>query len=62
MCYTCGCKQPYNDMGSDDNITEAHFQRAGGGAEGSAQAKRNMIELLQIELERDELAEPAQQY
>ena len=63
MCYTCGCKQPYNNMGSNDNITEEHFQQAArAGNETVSDAKRNMIELLQIELDKGELARPDKQY
>ena len=66
MCYTCGCKRPFDDMGSKDNITEDYFERAGSteaiGQAGSAKAKQNMLELLQLEPEKNELAHPAKQY
>ena len=66
MCYTCGCKRPFDDMGSRDNITEDYFERAGSteaiGQAGSAKAKQNMLELLQLEQEKNELEHPAKQY
>ena len=66
MCYTCGCKRPFDDMRDQNNITEAFFERAGAteaiGQAGSAKAKQNMLELLRLELERNELEHPARQY
>lgn len=66
MCYTCGCKMPYNDMGSKDNITEDYFDRAGKteaiGEAGKLAAKKNMIELLEKEVKREELENPKTQY
>lgn len=60
MCYTCGCKRPYDDMGSPNNITERNFEAAGHGDVRAA--KENMIELLRLELEKDELQSPKEQY
>jgi hypothetical protein len=66
VCYTCGCKRPFDDMGSRDNIIEDYFERAGSteaiGQAGSAKAKQNMLELLQLEQEKNELGHPAKQY
>jgi hypothetical protein len=53
-------------MGSKDNITEDYFERAGSteaiGQPGSGKAKQNMLELLQLEQEKNELEHPAKQY
>ena len=66
MCYTCGCKMPYNAMGDSNNITEKFFEEAGQTEAidnaGVVQAKKNMMELLQAELEANELEKPKQQY
>lgn len=67
MCYTCGCRRPADTMGEPDkNITEDYFEKAGDadaiGKAGKKKAKQNMIELLQIELEKDELDKPREQY
>jgi hypothetical protein len=29
MCYTCGCKLPYEDHGDPDNIIEEDLRKAG---------------------------------
>lgn len=56
MCYNCGCGIPDNNMGSDDNITTATFDRA---AEASDQtpeeAKREVLKMLQEELPEEPL-------
>jgi hypothetical protein len=66
MCYTCGCKRPYDDMGSSDNIIEGYFEKAGQTdaikEAGKMQAKQNMLELLKLELEDEQLERPQQQY
>ena len=66
MCYTCGCKRPFDDMGSKDNITEDYFERAGSteaiAQAGSVKAKQKMLELLQLEQDKNELEHPAKQY
>jgi hypothetical protein len=66
MCYTCGCKRPYDEMGDPKNITESYFEEAGQtvaiGKAGTVEAKRHMLELLQLELERTELDKPKEQY
>jgi hypothetical protein len=53
-------------MGARDNITEDYFELAGEteaiGHVGSLQAKQNMLELLRLELESGELANPREQY
>ncbi len=66
MCYTCGCKRPFDTMGDDENIVEEFFKKAGMtdaiGKEGLTKAKQNMIELLKLELENKELEKPKEQY
>jgi hypothetical protein len=66
MCYTCGCNRPYDEMGDPANITEQAFEAAGRteaiGRAGKVEAKRHMLRLLQLELERDELEHPQVQY
>lgn len=66
MCYTCGCNMPYNDMGDKTNITEDYFEKAGQteaiGKEGKVKAKKNMIALLQKEVDKEELEKPRSQY
>lgn len=66
MCYTCGCRRPYDTMGDERNIVEEFFERAGEtdaiAHAGAAEAKRHMLELLQAELELNELAKPREQY
>jgi hypothetical protein len=50
----------------DNNVTEQFFERAGQteaiGKAGKVVAKRHMLRLLQMELEREELETPQQQY
>ena len=66
MCYTCGCRRPYDTMGDTRNIVEKFFEAAGQteaiGKAGVLQAKKHMLELLQAELEQQELEKPKQQY
>ena len=66
MCYTCGCRRPYDTMGDARNIVEKFFEEASQtdaiGKAGVLQAKKHMLELLQAELEKQELEKPKQQY
>ncbi len=66
MCYTCGCRKPYDTMGDPKNIVEKFFEEAGQteaiGKAGVVQAKKNMMELLQAELDAHELEKPKKQY
>jgi hypothetical protein len=66
MCYTCGCRRPYDTMGDPKNIVEKIFEEAGEtaaiGKAGVMQAKKHMMELLQAELEKQELEKPKEQY
>ena len=66
MCYTCGCKLPYEDHGDPDNLIEADLSKAGqtrtiDGA-GVEQAKINMLELLELQSRAGDLSEPKADY
>lgn len=66
MCYTCGCKLPYEDHGDPANIIETHLEAAGeteaAGAAGVVPAKENMMELLRLQREAGELGKPKSDY
>jgi hypothetical protein len=66
MCYTCGCKLPYEDHGDPSNLVEEHLTKAGQTETikraGTAQAKENMMELIQIQKEAGDLEQPKQDY
>jgi hypothetical protein len=66
MCYTCGCKMPFEDHGDPRNLTEknlrdASMTEAAGGAD-IQKVKENVEELIRLETVADELAEPKQRY
>ena len=66
MCYTCGCKLPFEDHGDQNNIVEDDLTKAGQtetieGA-GVEQAKENLVELVRIQKERGELGDPKHDY
>jgi len=66
MCYTCGCRLPYEDHGDPRNLVEAAFVRGGKTKEikraGRVRAKLNTLELLLAERRRGELADPRKTY
>lgn len=66
MCYTCGCKMPYERHGDKKNLVEEDLKQAGETEAiekaGKVKAKENMIELLKLQEERDEFDEPKEQY
>lgn len=66
MCYTCGCKLPYEDHGDPSNIVEEELRKAGDTDAiqhaGPERAKENLLELIGIQKERGELADPKQDY
>ena len=66
MCYTCGCKLPYEKHGDPNNLVEEHLTKAGQTETikraGTAQAKENMMELIQIQKEAGDLEQPKQDY
>ena len=66
MCYTCGCKMPFEDHGDPRNLTEKNLRDAAvtEAAKGAdiRQVKENVQELIGLEAAADQLAEPKQQY
>lgn len=66
MCYTCGCKLPYEDHGDPNNIVEDHLKKAGEtetiGRAGVKTAKENLLELLWIQKNTGDLANPKKDY
>ena len=66
MCYTCGCKLPYEDHGDPDNIIEEDLRKAGQTETikraGTEQAKLNMAELIVLQKNQGDLEGPKQDY
>ena len=66
MCYTCGCKLPYEDHGDAANLVEEDLKAAGDtdaiDHAGVTRAKQNMLELLRLQEEAGNMARPAQDY
>lgn len=66
MCYTCGCKLPYEDHGEAGNIIEDDLKRAGQtetiGKTGVKSAKENMLELIQLQERAGDLERPRKDY
>jgi hypothetical protein len=66
MCYTCGCKLPYEDHGDSDNIVEDDLARSGQTETikkaGTKAAKENMLELIELQQEAGELEQPKKDY
>ena len=66
MCYTCGCKMPFEDHGDPRNLTENNLRNAAmTEAAKSAdirKVKENVQELIELEATADQLADPKQQY
>jgi hypothetical protein len=66
VCYTCGCKLPYEDHGDSANIVEDDLKQAGQTETikraGVTAAKLNMLELLRLQEEADDLKRPKQDY
>jgi hypothetical protein len=66
MCYTCGCKMPYEDHGDPRNLTEQNLQDAAltkeaGGAD-ITKVKENVAELIDLQRRANEEAQPKQKY
>ncbi len=59
-------EDPMIPMGDPKNIVEKFFEEAGQtaaiGKAGVMQAKKNMMELLKAEFEKNELEKPKEQY
>ena len=66
MCYTCGCKLPYEDHGDPANLIEDHFIKAGQTETikkaGTRQAKEYMMELLELQKKVGDLERPKDDY
>jgi hypothetical protein len=66
MCYTCGCKLPYEDHGDVNNIVEDDLRKAGKTETikraGVKQAKTNLLELIEIQKNRGDLENPKKDY
>jgi hypothetical protein len=66
VCYTCGCKLPYEDHGDPNNIVEDDLKKAGQTEAikraGVQQAKRNMLELIEIQKDAGDLQDPKKDY
>lgn len=55
MCYNCGCQMPNNDMGNEENITNATFQTAADAMGLSVdETRQNALELLEKVLASNE--------
>lgn len=66
MCYTCGCKLPYEDHGDPANLVEEHLRKSGetGAIEGAGvtTAKQNMLELIELQMQAGETDRPKEDY
>ena len=66
VCYTCGCKLPYEDHGDPANLVERDFVGAGETeaieTAGVSAAKLNMLELIQLQQEAGDLELPNEDY
>jgi hypothetical protein len=66
MCYTCGCRLPYEDHGDSHNIVEDDLKAAGQTETikkaGVKAAKENMLELIQLQKDRGDLERPNKNY
>ena len=66
MCYTCGCKLPFEDHGDPANLIEDHLREAGAtetiDKAGVKTAKENLLELLQMQRDSGELESPRGDY
>ena len=66
MCYTCGCKLPYERHGDAANIVEDDLKGAGQTETikeaGVKAAKQNMLELLELQRRAGNLSRPRKDY
>ncbi len=66
MCYTCGCKLPYEDHGDQANIVEGDLKGAGQTetikSAGIQAAKENMLELILLQRNAGDLQRPRKDY
>ena len=51
MCYNCGCQDPKDTMGNNDNITDEDFEKAAKASNQTVeQAMQNTFDLLKQKL------------
>jgi hypothetical protein len=66
VCYTCGCKLPYESHGDPANIVEDHLKKAGQTETiekaGVKTAKENLLELIRLQEGAGDLEQPKQDY
>jgi hypothetical protein len=66
MCYTCGCKLPYEDHGDPANVVEEHLKNAGQTdtikRAGVKKAKENLLELIELQRGSGDLERPKKDY
>ena len=66
MCYTCGCKLPYEDHGDPANLVEDDLVKAGQTETikkaGTVQAKQYLMELLELQKDAGDLEKPKDDY
>ena len=66
MCYTCGCKLPFESHGDPANIVEDDLKMSGQTDTikhaGVEQAKKNMLELIELQKNRGDLVDPKKDY
>jgi hypothetical protein len=64
VCYTCGCKLPYEDHGNPANIIEDGLKSAGQAEDipDIATVKQNVLELIRLQQEAEELESPKKDY
>jgi hypothetical protein len=66
VCYTCGCKLPYEDHGDPANIVEDDLKKAGQTETikraGVKKAKQNMVELIELQEKAGDLERPKKDY
>jgi hypothetical protein len=66
MCYTCGCKLPFEDHGDPANIVEDDLKNAGQTETikraGVKTAKENLLKLIELQVSAGDLERPKQDY
>lgn len=66
MCYTCGCKLPYEDHGDPANLVESDLEAAGQTPTieraGVEAAKENLLELIELQKRDGSIARPKEDY
>ena len=66
MCYTCGCKLPFEDHGDPANIVEDDLKSAGQTdtikIAGVKTAKENLVELVRLQEDAGDLQRPKSDY